>query len=436
MTNKGKEVASEIMPMFKKVFYGWWIVSAAAVLHFIGGGTFYYGFTTFFNPIRQTFGWTAAATAGAFALQRLEAGILGPAAGYLVDKLGPRKLMVSGWAVTGLGFFLMSRTDSLWTFYGSFLVIAIGTSFAFGVVTMATIANWFARKRSRAMALLYIGPGLCGVLAPLLVLSIGRFGWRDALVIVSIGLWGIGIPLSLLMRHKPGQYGYLPDGETTRVQPSLHLSREVVRRGPDPPVTESSVKEALKTRAFWLLSFVFFFQNIGTSAVMVHLVPYLESVQIPTTLAAMAVTGVTLVSLVGRLGFGFLGDFWSKRYLIVIALTLQATGLFVFSLIDAGKEWLLVLFLLTYGPGYGGPIPLRPALQADYFGTGNFGTIMGLMSLMTMIGGLASPVFAGWVFDATGSYRWAWQMLALVTVPAIPLMLLAKPRRVERPLSA
>ena len=164
---------------------------------------------------------------------------------------------------------------------------------------------------------------------------------------------------------------------------------------------------------------------------MVHIVPYLESVGIPTTLAAMAVTGMTLFSLIGRLGFGFIGDFANKRYLIVIALALQAIGLFIFSFIDVDRTWLLLLFLLTYGPGYGAPIPLRPALQADYFGISNFGTIMGSLALIGMVGGLASPVIAGWFFDVTGSYRLVWQLFALVTLPAIPLMLLAKPPRAK-----
>lgn len=89
--------------------------------------------------------------------------------------------------------------------------------------------------------------------------------------------------------------------------------------------------------------------------------------------------------------------------------------------------WLLILFLFAFGPGFGAPMPLGPALQADYFGTRSFGTIRGLMTLISTAGGLASPIAAGWTFDVTGSYRLAWQIFALVTLPAIPLMLLARP---------
>lgn len=419
-------VADKVMPRRRKIFYGWWIVLASAIMHFIGGGTFYYGFTVFFNPIRNAFGWTAAATSIAFTLQRLESGILGPVAGFLVDKLGPRKLMLGGWTITGLGFLLMSRIDSPWEFYGTFLVIATGMSFASGLVSNTAIANWFTRKRSRALAVTFIGPGASGLLAPLLAFAILQVGWREVLAYVGIALWVIGIPLSLLMRHKPSQYGYLPDGDST-----ASLDKSAAKAGSGATAAEFSAREALKTRAFWMLAFVSFFQQVGTSAVMVHIVPYLESVGVPTTIAALSVTGMTVFSLIGRLGFGLLGDFTNKRYLIATALALQTIGLFIFSLIGVDRMWLLLVFLLTFGPGYGGPIPVRPALQADYFGTRSFGTIMGLIAVVAMLGGLASPVLAGWMFDTLGSYHLAWQLFALATLPAIPLMLLAKPPKAK-----
>ena len=409
------------------------MVLSSAILNFFAGGTFFYGFTVFFNPIRETFNWTAATTSIAFVFQRLEAGVLGPISGFLVDRVGPRKLMIPGWIITGLGFLWMSRIDSLWSFYGSFVLIATGLSLGSFVVMNATIANWFTRKRSRALTFIYVGFGLSGLLVPLVSLFISQFGWRESLVVIGFTMWAIGIPLSLLMRHKPSQYGYLPDGEIrARIEditnePSQRSSKDRMEQDSGYIATGFTVREALRTRAFWLLSFVFFFQHIGTSAVMVHIVPYLESVKVPGQIAALSVTGMTVCSLIGRLGFGLLGDFKNKRYLIAISLTLQAIGLFIFSLINADRVWLIIPFLLTYSPGYGGPIPLRPALQGDYFGTKNFGTIMGLMLVITMMGGLISPVFAGWVFDTMGGYQSAWQIFALTTLPAIFLVLLAIP---------
>jgi len=421
------------MPKKRKIFYGWWIVLAAAALNIFAGGTFFYGFTVFFNPIRDTFHWSAAVTSVAFVFQRLEAGILGPIAGLLVDRIGPRKLMLGGWAVVGLGFLLMSRINSLWAFYGAFVLIATGLSFGSFVVLNTVVVLWFDRKRSRAMTFIYLGFGASGTLVPLVALSISQFGWRETLTVLAIVLWVVGILLSLVMRHKPSQYGYLPDGKAIETanqltnSGSLHLSGETREPDSAPSATGFSVRAVLRTRAFWLLSLAFFFQHIGMSAVMVHIVPYLESVKLPTTIAATAVTGMTLCSVIGRLGFGLIGDFTNKRYLIAIALVIQTIGLFFFSFINADRVWLIIPFLLLYAPGYGGPIPLRPALQADYFGISNFGTIMGIMSSISMLGGLFSPVVAGWIFDTMGSYSLAWQLSGVVTIPAIFLMLLAKP---------
>jgi len=413
-----------------KIFYGWWIVLVSAVLNFLIGGTFYYGFTIFFNPIRGSFGWTAAATSVAFIFQRLELGLLAPVAGLLVDRVGPRKMMLCGWTVIGIGFFLMSRITSLWSFYGSFILLSMGVSFGTFVVMNTAVANWFYRKRSRALTLVYVGYGASGMLVPLIGWLVRQFQWRTTLVIVSIGLWVISIPLCTVIRHRPQPYGQRPDGEAGEASGSearRPSSNGVRGQDPPPAVIQFTPRAAARTRAFWLLAFTFFFQQLATSAVMVHIVPFLESAKVPTAAAAFTVTGMTLCSLMGRFGFGFLGDFVDKRYLVATALALQSIGVFTFSFVTADRMWLIAPFLLLYAPGYGGPIPLRPAMQADYFGTDSFGTIMGLMTVITMIGGLVSPVFVGWMFDTMGTYTFAWRLIGFLVIPAIPLILLARP---------
>jgi len=426
-------LSSSTGPKKGRIFYGWWMVAAAVVLNLVAGGSFVYSFTVFFNPIRNTFGWSAAVTSVAFTLQRFESGLLEAAAGFLVDRVGPRKLMLFGWGAVGLGFLMMSQVESLWAFYGSFLIMATGMSFAVFIVIFSTLAHWFEKKRSRAMTVVVTGFGASGALVPLVAMSVNNLGWRETLVMVGIGLWLICLPLSALMRHKPQQYGYLPDGDIPS-SPEANCSPGEGTGGRDMPTggPSLSTREALRTRSFWLLSAVGFFQFVGASAVMVHIVPYLESVGMERTLAATTVTGVTVCSLIGRLGFGFLGDFANKRYLIAIGIALQTVGVAILAFVDADRTWVLIPFLLTYAPGFGATIPLRPAIQADYFGPANFGTIMGLMMLVSMPGGLISPILAGWIFDVTGSYQLAWQWFALVSLPAIPMILLARAPLVSR----
>jgi MFS family permease len=425
--------ADIVVPKNKgKFFYGWWIVIACIMMHFLGGGAFFYGFSVFFNPIRDEFGWTAAQTSIAFTLRGLETGAFSPLVGILVDRLGPRKMMVSGWIVIGLGFMVMSRINSLWAFYGSFLLVALGMSFGTGIVMNTVVANWFDKKRSRALALVFIGPGISGILAPVLAFGIAHLDWRNTLLITGFVLLLAGVPLSFLFRHKPGEYGYLPDGEipSETEKPVVEKTKAVK---PDSYGLNEGYTgaEALKTQAFWMLSLVFFFQALGTSAVTVHIVPYLESENVSVSVAAIAVTGLTLCSLIGRIGFGFLGDFMNKKVLIAISLAIQTIGLLIFAFISKDHIWLIIPFLFTYSPGFGGPIPLRAALQADFFGTKNYGTIMGLIGLIGTLGGLVSPIVAGWVYDTLGSYHVAWIWFAVLSAPAIPIILLTKsPKRV------
>lgn len=406
-----------------KVFYGWWMVLASAALNLVSGASFFYGFTVFFNPIRGEFGWNAAATSVAYTFQRLESGIMGPIAGFLVDKIGPRRLMLGGWAAMGLGFYLMSRIQGLWAFYATTILVAVGLSFGSFIVPNTAIAHWFNRKRSRALSLVYVGYGLSGLLVPLVSMAIDVWGWRLTLERLAYINWAVGIPLSLLFRHKPQQYGNLPDGDAPAVEKA---GSEPAHKAPAGD-TGMTVRQTLRTPAFWLLGLTFLFQHLATSAVMVHVVPFLESVGFTRTVGATVVTGMTVCSLIGRFGFGFWGDFWNKRYIIAISLTLQAIGLLVLAFVTQGSGWLILLFLLTYAPGYGGPIPLRPALQADFFGMRSFGTIMGLMSAVSLVGGLFSPIFTGWIYDEFQSYQLAWLLLAATTLPAVLFILITRP---------
>ena len=345
-----------------------------------------------------------------------------------------------GWTIAGLGFLLMSQIAARWAFYASFMVIAMGMSLGAWVPVNTVLTRWFIKKRSRAITLSALGPGISGAVVPMIALAVAQFGWRTSLIVLGVAAWAFCLPVSLVIRDSPSQYNYFPDGEAptavpeSKYMPNGKISDETTRQNTHLSASSYAVRETLRTRAFWLLGLATFFMQIGASAVYVHIVPFLESVQFSTTVAATAVTGMTIFSIIGRLGFGVLGDFVKKRYLIAIAFSLETIGLFLFSLVEADKAWLLVLFLLVYSIGYGAPIVLRPALQADYFGVRNFGTIMGLISVVSMLGGLSSPIIAGWIFDVTGSYRLAWRIFTLVSIPAIPLMLLAKPPRAKQEL--
>ncbi|MBI3954046.1 MAG: MFS transporter [Chloroflexi bacterium] len=418
-----------------RVFYGWWIVAACGGIMSYGGGAFFYGFGAFFPPIIQEFGWSRAVTSVGFSLQRLEGGITGVVMGFAFDKIGPRRMVFAGMLVAGGGFVFLSQITNLWGFYLGFLTISLGFSAGFGSLLMATVANWFIRKRARALGVLMAFTGVtAGLYFPLLVWLIGAYQWRTAMLLVGVGIWAICLPLALVLRHRPEQYGLLPDGDPPDRAVIAGLREEVRSRTAalsHGQKASSEVnftpREALRTPAFWLLSVAMALSGMAIAAVMLHLYQFMLDVNIPKQLAAAVIPIMTFISAGARLVLGWLGDLYDKRKIIAITWALQAVGLVI--LAHVTSSWWLIPFLATYSIGYGGAIPLRPALQGDFFGRRSFASIQGLMGATQLVAGVAAPVMAGWVHDVTGTYYLAFLALAAASLLAIPFILLARPPR-------
>jgi sugar phosphate permease len=401
-------------------FYGWWIVFASAAIVFLCGGTFFYGFGALFNPIVGEFGWSRASVSFAFSLRSEVGGIAAPIVGFMVDRVGSRILMSVGVVIVALGFVLLSRIESLWTFYGAVIVIAIGMSACAGPVGMVAIAHWFKRRRGRALALMTVGAGTSGIMVLVLALLINQFGWRSALVIMAGLQLAVCLPLALSVRGRPEDMGLRPDGDPWDTPEEA----ELVGRGftPTPQLEGFTVAEAVRSSPFWKLSLAIMLTNLGTLAIIVHQIPYLTSqVDVSESFAAATVTAMTLLSLLGRLGLGQLADVMDKRKVLAISLGITALSLLLFATVH--EPWQLLYALPVFALGFGGVIPVRPAFQAEYFGMRAFGAIQGLVFTIATLGALFGPVFAGWMYDQTDTYRPAFVLLSLGSFAAVPLVL-------------
>ncbi len=397
------------------IFFGWWVVFASATVLFFTGGTFFYGFGALFNPLVNEFGWSRAAVSLAFSLRTEVGGIAAPVVGFLVDRLGARRLMVFGVATVALGFFLLSRIQDLWAFYGAIIVIAIGMSAAAGPVSMVAVAHWFKRYRGRAFALMAMGSGTSGIMVVVLAWLISTFDWRTALVIIAFVQIAVCIPLALSIRNRPADLGLLPDGEDPGDPPKE--GEQVPRRDDAEGLT---VRQALRSAAFWRIAGALALGNAGAVAIIVHTIPFLtSSIGLSEGLAASSVTAMILLSLVGRFGFGFVADQLDKRYVMAAAYALLCLGVLMFATVY--ESWQVLIVLPLFGFGWGGVIPTRPALQAEVFGMRAFGAIQGLVFTIATMGALVGPVFAGWMYDQTESYRLSFVILASVGFLAVPL---------------
>ncbi len=401
-----------------KVFYGWWVVFACFLIAFYVSGIITYGFTAFFEPIAEETGWSYTQISIAASLRGLEAGILAPVAGFLVDRFGPRRLVFCGTLITGFGLIFLSQTNSLIMFYGAFVLLALGMSACSSTVLVTAVVNWFKRNIGRALGIMVCGFGAGGIVIPLIVWLIDLYQWRTTLIILGLGMWLFGIPLSFLVRHKPEQYGYLPDGETSVEQVST----------PESQNREVGFKGALRDRNFWHLSIAEAVRLTIAMAVITHVMPYLSSLDISRSRAAFVATSIPLLSIIGRFGFGWLGDIFDKRYVMAGAYSLVGIGILAFSYVQT--TWLIFPFLIFF-PLSLGAIVLRGAIVREYFGIASFGKIFGIIVGIAAVGGVMGPFLAGWTYDTLGSYHPIWLVFAGISIVPIILMLTMKPYNLE-----
>lgn len=401
-----------------RIFYGWWIVVACFLISLLLGGFVVLGFTAFFEPIANEFGWSYVQISFAASLRGVELGLLAPLLGLVIDRWGPRRLMVAGTILVGLSLIFLSRTNSLTVYYGVFALLAIGISGLSPTVIMTAVANWFRKKVGLATGIMSSGFALGGLLIPVVVKLIDIFDWRITFFLLGLTIWIIGIPLSLLVRHKPEQYGYHVDGEQENVPISYKSLPSVQNQERD-----IGIVQALRSRIFWHIGVAMTLQFLSISAVTVHVMPYLSTVDIPRSVSGLVATALPLASIIGRVGSGWLSDKFNKKRVAIGFFTMMVFGLLSFMNASIDKAWLLVPFFICFGIGWGGNNIIRPALIREYFGISKFGAILGFTMGMSSVGGILGPLFAGWAFDYWGNYNIAW--LVMVCLVFTGLLILA-----------
>ena len=402
------------------VFFGWYLVAAMMGLNVFVGGTLYYGFPVFFKAMLDEFHWSRAETALAYGVLQLEGGALAPLFGCLIDRWGTRGPLLIGTAVGAIGFLILSQTDSLAVFYTGFALAGLGFG-AYWSAGLAATANWFREKRARAMGWVMVGYGLSGFLVPVLVWGVDAYGWRAVLVATAIGAIGLCLPLCLVVRHRPEPHGYHIDGLPPSSQ-AADVGDPMGARGRD-----ISAPEALRIPAFWFAAAVYTTSYLPLAVVLPHMLTYLEEVGISGATAAFAITGLSVGSITGRIGGGYLGDLIDKRYVLAVAHLALSIGLL--SLAFVSETWHLVLFLALVGPGYGATAPILPALVSDISGTRSFALIVGLTVVPGTIVWFVAPSLAGLVSDHFATYQPAWVATAIVTLIGAPLALCIRPDR-------
>ena len=383
-----------------RLFYGWWIVTAGFLINTVNGGFVFHAFGAYVVVLEDEFGWNRTAFAFAFALQRVESGLLGPIEGWAIDRFGPRKVMMTGIVIFALGFFAFSQVNSLFTFYAAFLMIALGSALGSFLPVTVAVVNWFNTRRALALALISMGFSAGGLLQPLVVLLLESFGWRGMAVFSGVFVLLVGLPLASLVRHRPEDYGMRPDGAP-------------VTEEEQPPERGFTAREAMRTRSFWFIALGHSSSLLVIGAVMVHFQLHVQSLGYSLSFAAAMITVMTFSMVIGQTVIGgYFGDRINKRRAIIVALFGHTVALLL--LAYASNLAMILGFVVINGLAMGIRGPLIQAMRADYFGRTSFGTIMGFSSLVMMIGITTGPVIAGISYDTTGSYEIGFTLLAVL----------------------
>ena len=399
------------------MFFGWYIVAASSLFMAFYGWAVIYGFSAFVNPVSATFGWSYTQISLAMSIRGMEMGILNPFFGAAVDRWPARRLAVVGMIVFGGGFLMLGFTRNLAMFYIGSMVFALGSSLAVSMVPATVVARWFRKDIGKANGIIALGSGLGGVFIPALVLMIDTISWQNAFLILGVGIWLVGIPLSFLFYDRPDVLGLNPDGKPTENQPAVNATLTAQGNG--------KLKELVKSKPFWTIGIASLCQMAAMNAAVVHMMPFFTSIGIERSKAGFIVMLVPLTSLPVRIPFGMLADRFDKRKVMAVNIGLLGLGTFMMRFVSDTSNVINLLFAVLLGMGMGGFMPIRAPIIREYFGTQNFGTIFGLTGIFITIGAVVSPPIAGWVYDVWGTYYPVWLGLGCVAmIGALTILLL------------
>lgn len=414
-------------------FYGWRMVLVGCLFRFLGGGFHFYGFTVFVLPLSKDLGLSRGAAGLVFGLARAEGALEGPLAGYLIDRLGPRPIMMAAVLLTGMGYVLLYWVES----YLTLLLIYLGVvSLAFGAgfmhCPMALANSWFYRWRARAMSLVSCSIGIGGaLLAPLLAHVVHYYGWRWGVVFAGAVFLVLGTPLAALVRRSPEDMGLAPDG----AGPSrLHRPGQAPTGGAAAtPEADVGVREALRGAPFWLLVLSTLFRVLGLSTVIAQFVPIFDWKGIDELSASYYLGAFAALSLPTHLTVGWMADRLDKPRLMAVCMLVATAGLLL--LAYARNPLLLWLFLPLFSV-VEAVFPVTWAMVGDLYGRRRFATVRGAMGFFYQWGGLIGPFLAGVIYDRTQSYRPALLGVAFLYLVAAYLYLLLGRTRLARTASS
>lgn len=407
----------------------WIVLAAAFTMHMVyAGGHFSFG--VFLKPMAAEMDWSRGTAAFAYTLLWWVSAPATFVLGWLSDRTGPRKILVFGGIIFGLGIFLSSTVESLWEFYLYFGVLGgIGRAAARAPLLSAVFQS-FTKRKGLAVGLTLSGTGIGTLIFPFLaryIMSVSS--WRLAYVVMGLVIWGILIPVAFLIsKPRPGE---VEPGRAQGEQKGLDTDAVGILGSPD---KEWTVAEVLKNRVFWIFLGTGLACCVSHSFPLAHIVAYASDRGLSEFTAASILGALGISASAGRLIWGATSDRIGGRKTVICCIALQTSMMFLVAF--ANDLWSFYLFAVAFGLFYGGVLPLYAVVSRELFGMRRFGAVYGMHSFVTSIGMGLGGVIGGYIFDYSGDYFFSFMTstaLGLIATGfAVHLAFLAGPGSTEQ----
>lgn len=370
-------------------------------------GIMFYGLPFFYDFWLTDFGWNRATVTSGNALAKLIIGpLFGFLAGWIIDRFGPRRLMLAGIVMGGIALIGLSRMTSLWQFYFFYLFNALGYMCGGPLPNQVLVSRWFSKARGKAMGIIYLGIGVGGMLVPQIARGLtASFGWRDALMILGVLMIAVAFPMAWFVKENPEN----PTTQTSQQEP------------------KPAFGNILKSWPFYLLV-IGSMCSIGAVAGTSQNIKLFLSIDLKYSQeqAANVLSIVLASSIVGRLLMGWLADRIQKKYVMILIYSLVALSIPL--LYFSTTPGVIYLFAFLFGVALGGDYMIIPLMAAELFGIKVLGRVMGLVITVDGVAEALAPMLAAWLRDETGSYANGFAaLIILAVIGTVAVMML--PRR-------
>jgi OFA family oxalate/formate antiporter-like MFS transporter len=418
MNRSGNSFAGLKLPFF----YGWVIVAVVFVSEFLAAGVGTVTVPLFFKPISEEMGWSLTQLTGSITAQAIAGIVFVPVAGILLDRIGARPVMIFGSVTAGIGLLLLTQVQEPWHFWVLYGIVGALGLHSMGQFTgPVVVAKWFIRRRGRAVAIITSGTTIGGLLiAPIIGFMMTTHGWRQVWGIMGIIILVIMVPiLAMFIRRQPESIGLRPDGESVE----MDYVRE--KNSSDPQERIWTLRQALHTRAIWILILSMELVSLSATVVVVHTVPFLSFEQGMSTQAVSIVLTLRLFSAtLSRFFWGFLMERFPVHLCLSVGFFFRAVG--PISLVLLPYPVNVLVLLISNIPG-GAMAVLQPMAFANYYGRTFFGTIQGIIRPILSIPQLVGPLLIAMIFDTTGTFYAGFLLASFLGFIASGVALLARP---------